>query len=400
MKSRALKMTLVLTGILSIFALYIGLRLSLWSYTVGFSAMPIWISLIACVLLQGLGYLIVSLFPFRRPLFAALTWIGQILLGLFICLLLFTVAADIISIALRFFLSMDQQMLMEKITFFAVVGLTLLAAIGGLIQARLIGPRIYQVEVPLPNLPKNFDGFRLVQISDLHIGPTIGRRYIGSVVNKVNRLEPDVVILTGDIVDGPVTHLKSDLQPLLNLRSKYGHYLVTGNHEYYWDALAWLEEYRAVQLQPLLNEHVVFRREESHIVLAGITDYTAARMLPNHAYDVEKAFREAPTEAIKILLSHQPTPYEQVAAAGTHLQISGHTHGGQFFPGNVVVKAAQKYLKGLYRHKDMWIYVSRGTGYWGPPLRFIVPSEITLISLRRASHSASYRREHPTGRPC
>jgi len=376
-------MTLVLTGILSLFAFYLSLRFSVWAYALGFSPVIAWVALFGCVFLQGFGYYLMSFFPIRQRLLSAITWFTQILFGLFMCLLLFTIAADLLSVFLRFFLNNEQQTKMEWITFTSVLSLTTLAGIGGLIQARVIGPRIYKIDIPLKNLSDEFDGFKIAQISDLHIGPTIGPRYVRSVVKKINLLIPDLVVLTGDIVDGPVEQLKQDLLPLKELEAKHGRYLIMGNHEYYWNALAWLEEYRSIELSPLLNEHVVLRINQSELVLAGITDYTAARMLPSHTYDIKKALHQAPAAAIKILLSHQPAPYEQVASEGVHLQISGHTHGGQFFPGNIIVKAAQKFLKGLYRYKDMWIYVSRGTGYWGPPLRFAVPSEITLLTLRK-----------------
>lgn len=381
---RLLIMTLVLTGILSLFATYLSLRFMVWAYTLGFSPVIAWVALFACVFLQGFGYYLISFFPIRHRLLSIITWITQILFGFFMCLLLFTVAVDLITVLLRFFLNDEQETKMEWITFSFVVGATALAGIVGLIQARLIGPRIYRVDVPLAGLPDAFDGFKIAQISDLHIGPTIGTQYVRSVVNKVNSLRTDVVILTGDIVDGPADQLKQDLLPLKDLKSKHGSYLITGNHEYYWDALSWLEEYRKIGLIPLLNEHVLLREQQSLVVLAGITDFTAGRMLPDHAYDIKKALHQAPADAIQILLSHQPAPYEQIADAGVHLQISGHTHGGQFFPGSVLVKFVQKFLKGLYQYKKMWIYVSRGTGYWGPPLRFTVPSEITLLTLKKS----------------
>jgi predicted MPP superfamily phosphohydrolase len=317
---RQLIMTLVLTGILSLFATYLGLRFTVWAYTLGFSPVIAWVALFGCVFLQGFGYYLISFFSIRHRMLSIITWITQILFGFFMCLLLFTVAVDLITVLLRFFLNDEQETKMEWITFFFVIGATSLAGIVGLIQARLIGPRIYRVDVPLAGLPEAFDGFKIAQISDLHIGPTIGPR---------------------------------------------------------------LEEYRKIGLNPLLNEHVLLQEQQSSLVLAGITDYTAGGILPDHAYDIKKALHQAPAGAIQILLSHQPAPYEQISDAGVHLQISGHTHGGQFFPGSVFVKFAQKFLKGLYRHKNMWIYVSRGTGYWGPPLRFTVPSEITLLTLRQ-----------------
>jgi predicted MPP superfamily phosphohydrolase len=258
----------------------------------------------------------------------------------------------------------------------------LTSAIAGITQAAK-GPKIYDIEIPLKDLPEQFEGFKIAQISDLHAGPTIGQHYTQKVVEMTNELNADVIALTGDFADGDVAHLRTALQPLAQLHAKHGVFFVTGNHEYYWDLEGWLAEYRRLGARVLLNEHVVLRHNGSEIVVAGVTDYTAGQMEPTHASDPAKSLKGAPANTIKILLAHQPASYEEAYKAGFDLQLSGHTHGGQFFPWSLVVRLVQKYYRGLNQHENMWVYVNRGTGYWGPPLRFTIPPEITLIRLRR-----------------
>jgi hypothetical protein len=159
---------------------------------------------------------------------------------------------------------------------------------------------------------------------------------------------------------------------------------VTGNHEYYWGAEAWCAAVEALGLRVLLNRHVVLHHDEAPLVLAGVTDPTAARHVPAHASDVDAALVGAPSGVLRLLLAHQPRSIYAAAAAGVDLQLSGHTHGGQFFPMNLLVHLVQPYVAGLALHERTWIYVSRGTGYWGPPNRLGSPSEVTLLRLRRA----------------
>jgi uncharacterized protein len=162
--------------------------------------------------------------------------------------------------------------------------------------------------------------------------------------------------------------LEKDLAPLAGLQAKAGIFFVTGNHEYYWNALEWIAAFQRLGARVLLNEHIRLQRAGGEIILAGVTDLTAGRMLPSHASNPQKAIEGAPTGAVKILLAHNPDTYKTAHALGYALQLSGHTHGGQFFPWSLIVKLVHPYCKGLYRHKGMWLYVNRGTGYWGPPL--------------------------------
>lgn len=245
-------------------------------------------------------------------------------------------------------------------------------------------PGVLEVDVPITDLPPALEGFRIVQMSDIHVGPTIRGEYLARCVAVCNDLDADMIAVTGDLIDGFVEQLRDDVAPLGDLRAKHGVYFVTGNHEYYWDGPAWCAEVSRLGLRVLDNEHVTIEQDGATIVLAGVNDYSAGSMVPAHATNPAKACADAPAAAVKILLAHQPRSVFAAAAAGYDLQISGHTHGGQYFPMNLLVYLAQPYVSGLARHEDMWIYVSRGTGYWGPPTRVGAPPEITLLRLVRA----------------
>jgi predicted MPP superfamily phosphohydrolase len=216
----------------------------------------------------------------------------------------------------------------------------------------------------------------------VHVGPTIKQKYVDAIVEAVNGLDADVIAVTGDVVDGSVRQLASHVAPLSRLRSRHGTYFVTGNHEYYSGAQAWTSEFQRLGMHVLMNEHVVLNHRDRQIVVAGVTDYSSHHFDPRHRSDPSVALQGAPASAaVKILLAHQPRSAAAAAAAGFDLQLSGHTHGGQFWPWNHFVRFQQPFTSGLNRLQDLWVYVSRGTGYWGPPKRFGAPSEITRIRL-------------------
>jgi len=242
-------------------------------------------------------------------------------------------------------------------------------------------PEVKEVPVLIPHLPAQFEGFQIVQITDVHISPTFRRHCVEDIVAVVNTLNADIVALTGDLVDGTVGQLAHDAAPLANIKSALGNYFVTGNHEYYSGVMEWIEEIRRLGFSVLINEHRIITRDKGKMLLAGVTDYREGRMLPGHQSDPHKAMMAAPKTDVKILLAHQPKNIFDAARAGYDLQISGHTHGGQFFPWNLLVGFSQPYVSGLHTHQNTRIYVSRGTGYWGPPVRVGSPSEITLIKL-------------------
>jgi predicted MPP superfamily phosphohydrolase len=275
----------------------------------------------------------------------------------------------------------------------AVLGVATATSAIGFLNARRTAS-VKRVDVPIAGLPQALEGFTIAQLSDIHVGPTIKSAYIQRIVDAVNRLGADAIAITGDLVDGSVPELREHIAPLAGLRARHGTFVVTGNHEYYAGAHAWIAELRRLGLKVLLNEHVVLQTRnvrgaqtdeelfESALVLAGVTDFTAGHFDAAHASDPHLALHDAPPLVhTRVLLAHQPRSATVAAAAGYQLQLSGHTHGGQFFPWNLFVPMQQPFTAGLHRLQDMWIYVSRGTGYWGPPKRFGAPSEITLLTL-------------------
>ena len=219
------------------------------------------------------------------------------------------------------------------------------------------------------------------------MGSTIKGDYVQGIVNRVNSLNADLIAITGDVVDNTVEALKQHTAPLGKLRAHHGSYIVTGNHEYYSGAEEWIAEFRRLGLKPLLNEHIVIEHHGAQLIIAGINDYSAISRDPAETSaelcgsDPVKALDGSPEKAPKTLFALQPRSASAAAKAGFDLQLSGHTHGGQFWPWNLFVRMYQPYTSGLHRLGRLWIYISRGVGYWGPPKRFGAPSEITLIRL-------------------
>ncbi|HEX7436991.1 MAG TPA: metallophosphoesterase, partial [Caldimonas sp.] len=314
-----------------------------------------------------------------------LAWVGLLFMGLFSSLFVLTLLRDIVLllgaavVALRpAAFSFD---VLVTLTAAAVPLLGLVVTLLGLVNARRTAA-VVSVDVPIADLPEALNGFTIVQISDVHVGPTIKRSYIDAIVGAVNALGADMVAVTGDLVDGSVQQLAIHVAPLAGLASRHGTFFVTGNHEYYSGAPAWVVELRRLGLTVLLNEHVVLRHDEASLVIAGVTDYGAHHFGEHHRSDPEAALAGAPAEvAVRVLLAHQPRSAMAAEQAGFHLQLSGHTHGGQFLPWNLLVRLQQPFTAGLHRWRALWVYTSRGTGYWGPPKRFGAPSEITRLRL-------------------
>jgi len=266
----------------------------------------------------------------------------------------------------------------------AVPAAALLMTLWGLINARRTA-RVIAVDVPIKDLPVSLHGFTIAQISDIHVGPTIKGDYLQSIVGAVNRLDADMVAVTGDLVDGSVAQLRSHVAPLAGLTSRHGTYFVTGNHEYYSGVTAWVAELRRLGVNVLLNEHVVLRHNDGALVIAGVTDHSGHHFDESHRSDPAASIASAPDHVVRILLAHQPRSAAAALQAGFHLQLSGHTHGGQFWPWNFFVRLQQPFTAGLHRLQTLWVYTSRGTGYWGPPKRFGAPSEITHLRLVAAT---------------
>jgi predicted MPP superfamily phosphohydrolase len=345
-------------------------------------ALGVAVLLIACVVIP----LAVRTRSMRNQELADIfSWVGLTAMGFFSSLFVFTVLRDLLLALAHIALPASQAQAWAKPSAQFTLAITALVTLLGLIIARG-RPRVTEVTIPISNLPQSLNGFSIAQISDVHVGATIKRDFVEGIVRRVNQLEPDLIAVTGDLVDGSVSRLAAHTAPLAELSARYGAFFVTGNHEYYSGERAWTEEIRRLGLRVLKNEHVVLQHNGGVLVLAGVTDYSAHHFDPSQRSDPAAALRGAPADAgAKILLAHQPSSATAAEKAGFDLQISGHTHGGQFWPWNFFIRYFQPFTGGLNRLNKLWVYVNRGTGYWGPPNRFGVPSEITRIKLVPAS---------------
>jgi len=319
-----------------------------------------------------------ALIFFRNPDWVdRLVWAGSLTMGLFSSMLILTLIRDLLL-----FIPALQPWTGESAV--SVLALAVIVSLVGFVNARRVA-KVVRVDIPLANLPAALDGFTIAQISDIHVGSTIKGDYVRGIVDRVNGLDADAIAITGDVVDGKVQRLAPDVAPLGELSARHGAYIVTGNHEYYSGADDWLGEFRRLGLRPLTNEHVVVGHGGENLVLAGINDFNAAKVHPKHTSDPAAALNGSPPGATRVLLAHQPRSAPAAEAAGFDLQLSGHTHGGQFWPWNHFVKMQQPFTAGLHRLGNLWVYTSRGTGYWGPPKRSGAPSEISLITLKAAT---------------
>lgn len=247
------------------------------------------------------------------------------------------------------------------------------------------GPCVVRVPVALARFPSELDGLTIAQISDLHVAPLLGRDYVAGVVRKVMAQSPDVIVITGDLVDGSVADLRDSIAPLAGLSARHGVYFITGNHEYYSGADAWLEHVQSLGIRPLRNERVSIGAGAQSFDLAGIDDWTAHNFGPGHGADLPRALAGRDAARELVLLAHQPKAIHEAQSLGVGLMLSGHTHGGQMWPFGFLVRLAQPYVSGLHKTGATQIYVNRGTGYWGPPMRLGATPEITLLTLRRGT---------------
>jgi predicted MPP superfamily phosphohydrolase len=240
---------------------------------------------------------------------------------------------------------------------------------------------VKKIRIALRRMQPKKVGYRIVQLSDIHVGPTIGRKFIEQIVAQTNALDPDVIVITGDLVDGSVAILRDAVAPLAALKAKDGVFFVTGNHEYYSGVDEWLAHLPSLGIRVLRNERVVLGEGSDAIELAGVDDWSARGFGHGHGADLGQALAGRDRGRVLILLAHQPKQIIEAAREDVDLQLSGHTHGGQMFPFGYLVGLQQPYVAGFHMHEGTALYVSRGTGYWGPPMRVGSPAEITQIEL-------------------
>ena len=279
------------------------------------------------------------------------------------------------------------QALLRRLAGIQAGGWAFALALGGALVSVALGlvtalrpVAVRRVQVAISGLPPGLDGLRIVQISDLHLGPLVRWSQVEHVVAASNALAPDLVAITGDLVDGEADGVRAKAERLGALRATHGVCLVTGNHEYYSGAARWLGIFRGLGWNVLQNQHVLLEHGAARLAVAGMPDPTGTSQ--GCGPDLARALAGIPADALPILLFHPPTGVEAAERAGVRLQLSGHTHAGQYFPWSLVVPALFAHPRGLGRSGRLWIYTSVGTGFWGPPNRFLVPPELTLLVLR------------------
>ncbi len=316
-----------------------------------------------------------------RAVNGPLAWVAYIWMGFALYLFLLAVLGDAgRGIAALFGVlpkDPERRLFLSRVIAASVAAASGLIGLGGLANVAR-GFEVRRIRVPLGKLPKSASGYSIVQITDVHVGPTIGRSFVEGVVRETNLLEPDMIVITGDLVDGSVAELRELVEPLRDLRAKDGVYFVTGNHEYYSGADAWIAHLATLGIRVLRNERVDVR---GVFDLAGVDDASSARMLPHHGQDVAKALEGRDTSRAVVLLAHQPKAVGDARRGDVDLQLSGHVHGGQMVPFNWLARLDQPLIAGLHRLGATWVYVSTGTGYWGPPMRVGPGAEITRIEL-------------------
>jgi predicted MPP superfamily phosphohydrolase len=377
--------TLWIPALLGALHLYIGIRI--------LPSVPSAFVRLSGIVLLVLSYGLIALSLSARSLWARpfadrMATPGYLMAGFFSSLLVLTLLRDVLLVPIILLVSQSHLDTYVSASASIVLELSVFVTVAGFIGARRRA-RIVNVDVPLQNLPPALHGFSIVQISDIHVGTTIRKTYVERIIKAVNALKPDLIAVTGDMVDGSVRELATHTAPLAGLHAVHGAFFVTGNHEYYSGARAWIAEFVRLGLRVLLNEHIVIEHQGASLVIAGVTDFSSHHFDRSQRSDPHVALAGAPVDAsVKILLAHQPRSAAAAASAGFDLQLSGHTHGGQFWPWNLFVRFQQPFTAGLHRLNHLWIYVSRGTGYWGIPNRFGAPSEITrlrLVPLRAAN---------------
>ena len=245
----------------------------------------------------------------------------------------------------------------------------------------LKSPIIERVEVPIKDLPSDLVNFTIAHITDTHVGRMIGVDFIEEVVEKIEKMNPDILVFTGDAADGSVESFGKALKPFSKINPPHGKYFVTGNHEYYSDLNGWLNLIEKVGFKILINESQILNINDSTLMITGLPDRSGGHFSSFHKTDMVKALGGMNSSDVKILLAHQPKDIEYATKYGFDLQLSGHTHGGQYFPFSILVGLAHPFIKGLYKRDETWVYINQGTGYWGPPMRIGTEPEITQILL-------------------
>ncbi len=365
-------------------------------YTSSFALSPnttrvFWVMHIMATLTILIAPIVYRLYPTKDPgyFYNSIQWMGYFFMGLYSVMIIIILINDSsLSLFSRFSeVSHERRIFLKSLLAFASLSVSGVVAGVGFFDARK-KPDIKSVSIEFDHLPESFHGFRILQMSDVHVGQTIRGDFVELIVEESNKLKPDLVVLTGDLVDGTTEQLKNELLAFDKLIAPSGVLMIPGNHEYYWGLEEWLAFWEDKGFKTLINEHILIEKNSERILVAGVHDYSAQRLSNQTISSPKDSLKNAPMDLVKILLAHQPRSVYSASKAGFDLQLSGHTHSGQYFPYNFLIYLFQPFVKGLHRFEKTWIYVNQGTGYWGPPTRFGVPPEITVIELKKKSASA------------
>ena len=314
-----------------------------------------------------------------------IAWFGYTGLGTVSLLFFIQISVDLLSIIKSIFIKKNhfnphRRAFIQLSVKGIIGGLGAIGTVWGLYNA-VKTPIIKKVQIPIQNLPKELENIRMAQITDLHVSTMITDKYVEKVSQTLYNMNPDILFFTGDAADGSVESLGRHMKTLGEIKPKYGKYFVTGNHEYYSDMNGWLRLIENLGFKILINESQIININNSTIMITGIPDRGGKHFSSFHKTNMEKAVGGMPECDVKILLAHQPKDVEYAVKYNFDLQLSGHTHGGQYFPFSLLVQMAHPFLKGLHKRGNTWVYINQGTGYWGPPLRIGTEPEITEMTL-------------------
>ncbi len=384
---RRLLITIFLSVILTVFVgghWYLAQRLV---FDPGF-ATPVRVALLSLIVALAVTLILQPIGERRWPRAATrlIAWPASLWIGFAFYLLMLTLLSDVVWTLLGAAVPAGARGLSgttaARMRAFGVIGLALGAGVAAT-RIALRPPTLRRLDLSLARWPQALDGFRIVQISDIHIGPILDRRFAAALVARCNELQPDLIAVTGDLVDGSVRRLADEVAPFADLRARHGVFFVTGNHDHYSGADPWVAHVQTLGMQVLRNQRVRIGDGDASFDLAGVEDHHASLVGGSLKEDVPAALADRDPQRALVLLAHDPATFHQAAALGVDLQLSGHTHGGQIWPFNYLVRLSTPYVAGLYRERDAQLYVSRGTGFWGPAMRLFAPSEITEIVMHR-----------------
>jgi predicted MPP superfamily phosphohydrolase len=324
----------------------------------------------------------------RRPLARLVAWPASLWMGFAFLLLVSLLASDaliaVAGAAAQAATGAEEAGVPAAGARAAAVALVALVAGAVGMRTALAPPRHARLEIPLARWPRELDGFRIAQLSDVHIGPILDRRFSRHLAERVRALAPDLVVITGDLVDGDAELLAEEVAPLAELSAPHGVFFVTGNHDHYSGARAWTRAVAGLGIRVLRNERVEVRANGAVFDLAGVDDHRGDVMSGEGGEDLDAALAGRDPARALVLLAHDPSTFKRASRLGVDLQLSGHTHGGQIWPFGGLVRLVIPFVAGLYERHGATLYVSRGTGFWGPPMRLRAPAEIGEIVLRSA----------------